>query len=208
MHPMLLQLHLLSGNIKSRISPLLSETFPPLSVCLKVSSCLLCTDLWLPASLSLPLKPSLNNPTRSGRKCLFDANPNKSAAVREHSLRCLRVLAQTCLMSWSADIYSAAAELHLHKERERETTESRLLQLEQAAQGEERRGCCRYRSAWWADQLMGRIIDGSYRTGVQLFRLLKCSKAKFNPSSQAVERFYFSRCFILIICWGLKGIKL
>lgn len=43
-----------------------------------------------------------------GHTCLSDANPNKSAAVGGHSLRCLRVLAQTCLMSRSADIYSAA----------------------------------------------------------------------------------------------------
>lgn len=43
-----------------------------------------------------------------GHTCLSDANPNKSAAVGGHSLRCLRVLAQTCLMSRSTDIYSAA----------------------------------------------------------------------------------------------------
>lgn len=46
-----------------------------------------------------------------GPTCLSDANPNKSAAVGGHSLRCLRVLAQTCLMSRSTDIYSAAVGL-------------------------------------------------------------------------------------------------
>lgn len=72
---------------------------------------------------SLSLARLLKQSHKIGRKCLFDANPNKSAAVRGHSLRCLRVLTQTCLMCWSADIYSAAAScIYIKREKEGQHT--------------------------------------------------------------------------------------
>lgn len=71
-----------------------------------------------------------------GRKCLFDANPNKSAAVRGRSLRCLRVLAQTCLMSRSADIYSAAASfIYIKREREGDNRRAAAAETRSAQAG-------------------------------------------------------------------------
>lgn len=112
--------------------------------CLKVSSCLM-WDLWLPLRL-------LKQSHKIGRKCLFDANPDKSDAVRGRSLRCLRVLAQTCLMSWSADIYSAAAScIYIKRERERERGHTAECSWNMLC----RRGetCTVYRLGSWSDQV-------------------------------------------------------
>ena len=137
-----------------------SRRFFSLSVCLKVSSCLV-WDLWIFLSFSLSLARLLKQSHKIGRKCLFDANPNKSAAVRGHSLRCLRVLTQTCLMSWSADIYSAAASC-IYIKREKEGQHTADCSWNTLWTGGERHDM--YRSGWESDQVDGRDHRQSYPT--------------------------------------------
>lgn len=63
---------------------------------------------------------SLNNSAGVRANVCVDANPNKSAAVGGHSLRCLRVLAQTCLTCPVPQMFiQLPRETRLHKEGKR-----------------------------------------------------------------------------------------